>query len=180
MYSSITGSWKPLGLAPCFPLSHFHVFLNGTVYWQIHKGRENFPGAIMSVNSLDDFHTFDIPEIGSGWPYLVNFGGCLGLVVIDKDGVAVSRMSVWVLESPLPSWTKKMETHIPLLGIEVSVSAAALGNQIVVTTRHRHLTFHIDKQMWSVRMSVDGVNDGITFSGFFMESLLPCNGMMEP
>uniref|UniRef100_A0A7N0TYE9 F-box domain-containing protein n=1 Tax=Kalanchoe fedtschenkoi TaxID=63787 RepID=A0A7N0TYE9_KALFE len=180
MYSSITECWKSLGLAPCFPLSSQHVFVNGTVYWQIHKGRENFPGAIMSVDSLDNFHTFDIPEIGSGWPHLVSLGSCLGLVVIYKDVVAASHMSIWVLDMPLPTWTKKLETDIPLPFLDVSVSAAASGNLIVVTTCMHYLTYHMDKRMWSVSRSVDGINGRTTFSGFFTESLLSCNGIMEP
>ncbi|KAL9670480.1 hypothetical protein QQ045_008033 [Rhodiola kirilowii] len=82
------------------------------------KGREDFPGAILAINELDNFHTFDLPELESGWPYLVTLGDSLGLVVIYKEVVGVSRMSIWVM--------KKLEISIPLFPLlELTVSAAS-------------------------------------------------------
>ncbi|KAL9671142.1 hypothetical protein QQ045_008708 [Rhodiola kirilowii] len=175
MYSSITGSWISLGVPPAYPLYSSHVFLNGTVYWQISKRREGFPGAILAIDELDNFHTFDPPELESGWPYLVTLGDSLGIVVIYKEVVGVSRMSIWVLESLQPTWTKKLDTGIPLLSLEMTVSAAAWGNRVVITTPRRYLTYHKDRKIWNIDMSADVLdNKRCTFSGFFTESLLPC------
>ncbi|KAL9691274.1 hypothetical protein QQ045_011694 [Rhodiola kirilowii] len=187
MYSSTTGCWKSLGLATSYPVYSYHVFVNGTVYWISSNVISGFPSAILSVDIVGKFLTFDSPVRGFGWPYLICLGGSLGLVDVRKELSAASqevsvtsRMIVWVLESPpLPIWTKKFETYIPLFPLEQTIGAAASGNHVVVMTPERHLKFHIDTNAWTVVMSSKGVTDDTTFSCFFSKTLLPCDGVIE-
>lgn len=175
MYSSVTGCWTSLGTPPGYPLYNLHVCINGTVYWQICKGRVDYPGSILTVDEVGNFRTFDTPELGSGCPYLIKLGNSLGLIVILKVAMCIDLMSIWVLENSLPTWSKVWETGIPLFPLELTVSATAWGNRLVITTPSRFLTYCLVKKNWDIHMSsrlVDNVRS--TFSGFITPSLLPC------
>ncbi|EOY12567.1 F-box family protein-related, putative isoform 2 [Theobroma cacao] len=186
VYSSSTGSWSVIGRVPYCPMqsSHSplgsnHVFVNGKIYWFIASDEDHMtPGSILTVDIDENFGTIELPKEVTEHSYLVDLEGCLSLVAVyDEDEI----VNIWILEDKdKPKWELKCSDPVPFSNDECVEFVVARENEIFFITSNHYYIYELDQRFWRELDLNDTSEKKFPVAVAYTESLLSCDGRMDP
>ncbi|XP_010545552.1 PREDICTED: F-box protein At5g07610 [Tarenaya hassleriana] len=191
VYSSSTGSWRGIGQVPRIPMRIFssthvstHVFVGGKIYWLVASKYSDTPGCVLCTDMEGNFKLFRLPDYGvtyheeegiSPHTFLINLKGSLCLVVVHLQDLAV-----WILkeEDGEPDWELEHDIIHCFEVEDVIRAATSCGDTLLFVTQDHWYRYDFGLKTW--KMESPCVEFFIPIAFPYTESLLPCNGGVDP
>ncbi|KAH7546641.1 hypothetical protein FEM48_Zijuj01G0223000 [Ziziphus jujuba var. spinosa] len=147
IYSSATGTWRGIGRVPHRPMGSNHVYVDGKVYWFVaSKNNRDVAGSILSVDMEENFSTMSLPDFVTEHSFLVDFDGCLSLVVVYDEDLIIN---IWDLtDSNESEWDLKCSDAIPYTGIECTDSLTVIRGEVFLITTNYFFIFYPKENIW--------------------------------
>lgn len=174
IYSSASGTWRGIGRVPHRPMGSNHVYIDGKVYWFVaSKKNRDVPGSILSVDMEENFESISLPGFVTEHSFLVDFDGCLSLVVVYDEDLIIN---IWVLkDSNKSEWDFKCGDAIPYTGIECTDSVTVVKGKVFIITTNYLLIFYPKEIIWRKLSLEDELEMEFPVVFKYAQSFLPCN-----
>ncbi|XP_024929678.3 F-box only protein 8 [Ziziphus jujuba] len=175
IYSSATGTWRGIGRVPHRPMGSNHVYVDGKVYWFVaSKNNRDVAGSILSVDMEENFSTMSLPDFVTEHSFLVDFDGCLSLVVVYDEDLIIN---IWDLtDSNESEWDLKCSDAIPYTGIECTDSLTVIRGEVFLITTNYFFIFYPKENIWRKLALGDELEVEFPVVFKYSQSFLPCNG----